>query len=287
MSKVVFITGTNSGFGKLTVKLLSDKGYKVYAAMRNTKSKNADAANELKTWANVTVLDADVTSTASVNTAVKKVIDAEGRIDVVVNNAGTFTSGITESFTEEDFEQTLDVNVKGPWRVLRAALPQLRKQGEGLIINISSGLGRFSAPFMAIYNSTKFALEGLVEGSHYELRPLGVDNVLIQPGVFPTELSGKTMLGSDLKINESYGEIAAIPGKIGEALQGLFASEHAPNPQLVADAVLKLIETPKGKRPLRTVVDPLTGTFTNSANTVVSEEYAKFMGAFGLGHLLN
>jgi len=85
-----------------------------------------------------------------------------------------------------------NIHVKAPWRVIKSALPQMRSQGDGLIINISSGLGRFSAPFMTVYNSAKFAIEGLSEGLHYEVRPLGIDVALILPGAFPTEIFGNS-----------------------------------------------------------------------------------------------
>jgi len=286
MNKVVLITGTNSGFGKLTTKLLSDNGFKVYAGMRNTLSNNKDAANEINQWADVTVLDIDVTDANSITSAVNSVIETEGRLDILVNNAGVFTSGLTESFTDNDFENNLNVNVLGPWRMLRATLPQFRKQNDGLIVNISSGLGRFSAPFMTIYNSSKFALEGLIEGIHYELKGFGIEAVLIQPGAFPTDIFGKTKTGSDESIIESYGELAKIPQQIGENIGQLFASESAPNPQLVADAVHKLILTEKGKRPLRTVVDQITGSYIEKANAAVAVQHKEFLTAFGMGDLL-
>ncbi len=286
MNKVVLITGTNSGFGKLTTKLLSDNGFKVYAGMRNTLSNNKDAANEINQWADVTVLDIDVTDANSITSAVNSVIETEGRLDILVNNAGVFTSGLTESFTDTDFENNLNVNVLGPWRMLRATLPQFRKQNDGLIVNISSGLGRFSAPFMTIYNSSKFALEGLIEGIHYELKGFGIEAVLIQPGAFPTDIFGKTKTGSDESIIESYGELAKIPQQIGENIGQLFASESAPNPQLVADAVHELILTEKGKRPLRTVVDQITGSYIEKANAAVAVQHKEFLTAFGMGDLL-
>lgn len=286
MGKVVLITGTNSGFGKIAARMLSEKGYKIYAGMRNVSTKNADAAEELNNWNGVTVVDLDVTNAEAINSVVEDVISKEGRLDVLINNAGVFTSGIAQSFTEEDLENVYNVNVKGPWRLMRATLPQFIKQNDGLIINVTSSLGRFSAPFMTIYNSSKFALEGLVEGSHFELKSLGVENVLLQPGAFPTDLVNKTMTGSDESVIGGYGELVQIPQKMGESLQELFSSEHAPNPDLVAEAMVKLIESPKGERPLRVVVDPLTGQFTEKANEEVFKQYKNFLGAFGMGELL-
>ncbi|MDX1315440.1 MAG: SDR family oxidoreductase, partial [Eudoraea sp.] len=280
------ITGTNSGFGYLTAKGAAAKGHKVYAAMRNTTTRNAEKAKELSEVENINVVEIDVTDAAQVKSAIEGIIAQEGRLDVLVNNAGYYGGGITETFTEEDMENMFNVNVKGPWRTMKSALPQMRKQGDGLIINISSGLGRFSAPFMTVYNSTKFALEGLTEGIHYEVRPLGVDAVIIEPGAFPTEIFSKTAYGSDQEIAAEYGELAAIPEQMGQGMQQMF-EQLKPSPQMVPDAIFKLIETPKGKRPLRTVVDAITGQFVESANANVKKDYDNFLTAFGMGSLLN
>ena len=285
-NKVILITGTNSGFGYLTTKGAAAKGHTVYAAMRNTNTRNAERAKELAGEDNITVVEIDVTDAAQVKSAIEGIIEKEGRLDVLVNNAGYYGGGITETFTEEDMENMFNVNVKGPWRTMKSALPQMRKQGEGLIINISSGLGRFSAPFMTVYNSTKFALEGLTEGIHYEVRPLGVDAVIIQPGAFPTEIFSKTAYGADQELAAEYGELANIPEQMGQGMQDMF-EQVKPSPQMVPDAIFKLIETPKGQRPLRTVVDAITGQFVESANTNVKKDYDNFLTAFGMGSLLN
>ena len=284
--KIILITGTNSGFGWLTANSCAALGHKVYATMRDTKGRNADKANQLSKVENIEVVDLEITNGKSVSDAVAAILKKEGRIDVVVNNAGYYAGGIAETFTEDDLDKMMDVHVKGPWRTIRAALPQMRKQGEGLIINISSGLGRFSAPFMTVYNGAKFAVEGLTEGLHYEVRPLGVDVVMIQPGAFPTDIFGKTNTGSDATVIAGYGDLAKVPEQVGAGMGQMFETLK-PNPQLVADAIIKLINTPKGKRALRTVVDPVTGTFTETANKQVKEQYDNFLTAFGMQTLLS
>ncbi len=284
--KVVLITGTNSGFGWLTANSCAASGYTVYATMRDINGKNAAKAKALSALKNVHVLDVEITDAASVSNAVKEVIAKEGKLDVLVNNAGYNAAGIAETFTEQDVDKMMDVHVKGPWRMIKASLPHMRKQGEGLIINLSSGLGRFSAPFMTVYSAAKFAVEGLTEGLHFEVRPLGVDVVMIQPGAFPTEINSKSLSGSDSSVAAEYGELATIPGKMGEGLGQMFEALK-PNPQAVADAVLKLIATAKGKRPLRTVVDPATGSIVDTANKQVKEQYEKFLSAFGMSEMLN
>ncbi|MCI5054845.1 MAG: SDR family oxidoreductase [Flavobacteriales bacterium] len=284
--KVVFITGTNSGFGYLTAKGAAERGYTVYAAMRNTTTKNAEKAQELSGIDNIKVVDLDVTNSEQVKSVLEGVIRDEGRLDVLVNNAGYFGGGLAETYTEQDLENMFDVNLKGPWRTIKSALPQMRNQGDGLIINISSSLGRFSAPFMTVYNSTKFALEGLTEGLHYEVKSLGVDAVIVQPGAFPTEIFHKVATGSDQDVNAGYGEIANVPEQVNQGMGQLFESLK-PNPQMVPDAIFSLIDTPKGKRPLRTVVDVATGNFVESANANVKEDYNNFLTAFGMAEMLN
>jgi NAD(P)-dependent dehydrogenase (short-subunit alcohol dehydrogenase family) len=284
--KIILITGTNSGFGWLAAKSCATLGHKVYATMRDTNGRNAEKAKALVQQENIEVIDVDVTNGKAVTAALIYIIEKEGRIDVVVNNAGIYATGIAETFTDEDLDKVMDVDVRGPWRTIRAALPYMRKQGEGLIINISSVAGRFSFPFQTVYNTAKFAVEGLTEGLHYEVRPLGVDVVMIQPGAFPTDVWGKIVSGSDAAVIAGYGDLAKLPEQIGAGIGQMFEAMK-PNPQLVADAIVKLIDTPGGKRPLRTVVDPATGNFSEIANEHVKEQFGNFLTAFGMKEMLN
>jgi NAD(P)-dependent dehydrogenase (short-subunit alcohol dehydrogenase family) len=283
--KVVLITGTNSGFGWLTANSVAALGHKVYATMRDTEGKNADQAKALGQVENVTVLDVSLTDEKSVKSAIDKIIAAEGTIDILVNNAGISMFGVAESATPADLQRMLDVNIIAPWRLIKLALPFMRKQSEGLIINVSSGWGRFAAPFTVVYGASKFALEGLSEGLHYELRPLGVDVAIVQPGAFPTEMSQKIQTGSDTSVVEDYKAIADVPNKLFAAIGQMFETVK-PDPQEVADAVVNLINLPKGQRPLRTVVDPSTGEITKRANEAVKVEYENVLKAFGMEDLL-
>jgi Short-chain alcohol dehydrogenase of unknown specificity len=283
--KIILITGTNSGFGWLAAISCAAAGHKVYATMRDTKGRNAGKAGELVRQTDIEVLDVEITSGKSVKEAIETIIRTEGKIDVVVNNAGIYATGIAETFTEDDLDKVMDVDLIGPWRLIRASLPHMRRQGDGLIINISSVAGRFSFPFQTVYNVAKFAVEGLTEGLHYEVRPLGVDVVMIQPGAFPTDIFGKTVTGSDATVIDGYGELAKVPEQIGTGIGQMFETLK-PNPQLVADAIVNLINTPRGQRPLRTVVDPATGGFMEIANKQVKEQYENFLTAFGMEAML-
>jgi NAD(P)-dependent dehydrogenase (short-subunit alcohol dehydrogenase family) len=284
-TKVVLITGTNSGFGWLTANSVAALGHKVYATMRDTQGKNADRAKALAQVENITVLDVSLTDDISVKNAIDTILAKEGALDVVVNNAGATMFGVTESATPADVQRIFDVNVIAPWRLMKLALPVMRKQSEGLIINVTSGFGRFSFPFSAVYGASKFALEGLSEGLHYELRPLGVDVAILQPGTFPTEMSQKVQLGSDASVVDAYEVLTPYQNNMFGAIGQIFETVK-PDPQDVADAVVKLINLPKGQRPLRTVVDPSTGEFIDRANDAVNIEYAKVLTAFGMEGLL-
>lgn len=283
--KVVLITGTNSGFGWLMANSVAALGHKVYATMRDTDGKNIDKAKALAQVQNITVLDMSLTDGKSVTDAFEKIIAEEGTIDILVNNAGISMFGVAESSTPADLQKIIDINVIAPWRLMKLALPFMRKKSEGLIINVSSGWGRFSAPFSTVYSASKFALEGLSEGLHYEVRPLGVDVAIIQPGAFPTEMSQKIQYGSDPSVSEDYQAIAQYPEKMFGAIAQIFETAK-PNPQDVADAVINLINLPQGERPLRTVVDSSTGEIVKTANNAVKAEYTKVLTAFGMQDLL-
>src|SRR5690606_11212907 len=222
--------------------------------------KNAAKAEALSEVENVTVLDVSLTDEKSVNQAFDTIIEREGKIDVLVNNAGMGMTGVAENYTTSEVKEMFDVNVIAPWRLMKLALPVMRAQKEGLIINVTSGFGTFSFPFSAVYGASKSGLEGLSEGLHYVVRPLGVDVALLQPGAFPTEMSQKSRPASDSFVNEGYKALEGYPGKMVGAITKLFQQAN-PNPQDVADAVVKLIELPQGQRSLRTVVDPTTGQF--------------------------
>ncbi len=283
--KVVLITGTNSGFGWLTAHSVAALGHQVYATMRDTRGKNAEKADALSSMQNVTVLDVSLTDDESVKQAVDTIIAKEGKVDVLVNNAGVSMNGVAESFTTADVQAIFDINVFAPWRFIKQVLPAMRKQADGLIINVTSGFGRVSFPFATIYAGSKFGLEGISEGLHYEVKRLGIDVAILEPGAFPTEMQQKTQYASDQSVFEGYAAIAEFPNKMMAALGGLIQTKD-PNPQDVADAIVKLIGTEKGKRPLRTVVDSITGEYIEAANTAVAEQFAEGLKIFGMGDLL-
>jgi NAD(P)-dependent dehydrogenase (short-subunit alcohol dehydrogenase family) len=184
MEKTVLITGASSGFGRETVKLFHQKGWNVIATMRNPEKET-----ELGKLDGVSVVRLDVVDKASIAAAV----GAAGRIDVLVNNAGYGTLGALEVASEEVIRQQFDVNVFGLIEVIKAVLPGMRKQGSGVVINVSSVGGRVTFPFCTLYHATKFAVEGLTESLQYELNPLGIRLKIVEPGGYKTNFAGRSM----------------------------------------------------------------------------------------------
>ena len=285
MSKIL-ITGANGGFGALTVKTLLKEGHSVVATMRNPESKNKASADELSALG-AKIVHIDVTDDESVSKGVAEAIKLLSGLDVVVNNAGVGVLGLQEQFTIDDFKRLFDVNVFGVQRVNRAALPHLRNQGAGLLIHISSLLGRITFPFYGPYNASKWALEGLAESYRVELSGFGVDSCIIEPGGYPTSFFHSLMKPSDHSQDESYGEMIHAPKQAFDSFEGALAGNPAQNPQNVADAISHLINTPAGQRPIRTVVDKMgMGAHIEPYNNQLAQIHEGIYTAFGMGDML-
>jgi NAD(P)-dependent dehydrogenase (short-subunit alcohol dehydrogenase family) len=259
MAQTILVTGSSSGFGRLTVETLARQGHSVFAGMRAVAGRNAPAAEALRALAQrerlaVQIVELDITDDASVERAIASVVDITGRLDVVVNNAGISYSGPLEAFTPEQVRQQFETNVFGMLRVNRAALPHMREQGSGLLLQIGSIGGRVALPFLGLYGATKFALEGLTESYREELAPFGIDAAIIEPGTYPTPIEVKHQVAAD-------AERAALYRTALEAFMTPFFAENRsatpPDPQEVADAVARVIALPAGERPLHTVVAPV------------------------------
>ena len=256
MEQTILVTGSTSGFGRLTVETLARQGYRVFAGMRAAAGKNAPAAEALRALAQreqlaLHLVEIDVTDDASVEQAIKAIIEATDRLDVVINNAGVSYSGPLEAFTLEQVQQQFATNVFSVMRVNRAALPQMRKQSSGLLLQIGSIAGRLAFPYIGLYGATKFALEGLTESYRYELAPFGIDAAIIEPGTFPTTISANRQVAADA---ERFVLYQAAMNAFTAPFYAENRSTTPPDPQEVADAVARVIAQPAGERPLRTVV---------------------------------
>jgi len=277
--RTAVITGASSGFGLLTAKAFAAAGWRVYATMRDADGRNAGVAGALRT-AGIGIAELDVTSDASVDAAAKTILAEGGAVDVLVNNAGTAFFGIQEAFTPAAVERQFATNVFGPLRVNRAFLPAMRERRSGLVVYISSGVGRFIVPFGGIYTASKWALEALAETSSYELAPFDVDVAIVEPGAFGTNIFSVVSSADDTARVASYGDVA----KLAEArVAGIVASSAGRDPNDVAKVILGLANLPSGTRPLRTPVPD--NPVVSAINDAVAPIQGKLIESFGLGEL--
>ncbi len=283
MAKTILVTGASSGFGRLTTETLSKSGHKVFAGFRSAEGARKQIADELKAK-NIEILKVDVTDQASVDTAIVQLLEKSGnKLDVVVNNAGMASAGLSEAFTAEQARDLFEVNVFGVQRVMRATLPVLRTKRAGLVINVGSILGRVTLPFFGLYGASKYAVEAMSDSYRYELSQLGVDVVLVQPSAYPTNMYAAAQKPANGELAKSYGETAEVPGKILKTFMTLFQGENAPNPQDVATAIDKIVATPAGSRPERVVVGLPFGS--DAVNTAVAPIQRGVIESLGLGDL--
>jgi NAD(P)-dependent dehydrogenase (short-subunit alcohol dehydrogenase family) len=288
----ILVTGSSSGFGLLLTQRLLHQGYTVFATMRHLEEGNAESAAQLRHFAQtqpgvLRLLELDVTDETSVTAAVAEVSRQAERLDVVKNNAGIGGAGYTEAFSVAQFQQTFEVNVFGIQRVMRAVLPTMRAQRSGLIVYISSLQGRIVIPFAGAYTASKFAVEGLTESYHYEVAPFGVDVVIVEPGGFLTGYWSSMMSPVDHARLQGYAPAADVPDQLWNGVIANLQSDQGPDPQILVSAVIQLVETPAGKRPLRTVVDPLLGGAAPTAVNEATEPIQRdVLQALGLGDRL-
>ncbi len=257
--KVILVTGSSSGIGRLTVETLARQGHAVYASMRDANGRNAAVRTELQQLTrdenlDLQVIELDVTDDTSVEIAVAEIITKAGRVDVLVNNAGVMNIGITEGFTLEQVQRQFDVNFYGAVRTNRAVLPYMRKQGQGLLIQVSSIAGSVVLPIFGIYNASKFAVEAMSEAYRYDLSSWGIDSVIVEPGPFGTNLFETIPWPVDEQRLAEYTALAGAPEKMIANFAELEKGNDGRDQQEVADAISELIVTPTGQRPLRTVV---------------------------------
>ena len=268
MAKIVLITGASSGFGAMTAYHLADQGYAVYASMRDLAGRNAAKAEQARTYASANgvalrPLELDVQDQASVDAAVARVIAERGRIDVLIHNAGHMAFGPAEAFTPEQYASLYDINVIGPQRLNRAALPHLRiGGGEPLVIWIGSTSTRGGTPpYIGPYFAVKAAMDSLAVSYAGELARWGIETVIASPGVYT---SGTNHFAhADAPADQVRAIEYAEGPKRDLAKQGkqadLASVPADADPAEVARAIAKVIAMPFGTRPLRITIDPADG----------------------------
>jgi NAD(P)-dependent dehydrogenase (short-subunit alcohol dehydrogenase family) len=244
--------------------------------MRGTASKNAAAARRLLGWAKeralaLEVADMDVTDDRSVRACVDGVLRAADHIDVVINNAGRGSIGPIEAFSMTQIERLMSTNALGPIRVDRAVLPSMRHRRAGLLVHVSSTVGRVLPGPGGVYGATKWALEAFAESLSHEVKPFGIDVAIVEPGAYPaTPAMARALM-------PEHEDIAGEYAKVTPPFRLTVVDD---SPQEVADAIANLIDTPAGHRPLRTVVGRVMTEGVAELNAVYERTKTRLIESF-------
>jgi len=291
MRKIIVVTGAANGIGISTCNELARAGHTVYVSMRETKSRNVHRVQEVETFAaqhgvDLRAIELDVSSEASANSAVETIIAENGRLDVVVHNARQIVYGPAEAFTPEQLAELYDTNVLSAQRVNRAALPQLRKQGKGLLVWVSSSSARGGPlPFLGAYASSKAALDTLALSYAGELARWGIETTIVVPGALgPSHYIRSGRPRDNIRAEEyADGPTADISEVALNALAQL--SPRDTDPTVVANAITRIVEMSFGQRPLRIHFDPNEDGAVD-INRVADRARAKLLRRSGLKDIL-
>jgi NAD(P)-dependent dehydrogenase (short-subunit alcohol dehydrogenase family) len=293
MKNIIVITGASSGFGAMAARALARAGHTVYASMRETTGRNGPQVQEAKKYAaehgvDLRPIELDVSSQKSCDAAIQEVISKDGRLDVVVHNAGHMVFGPAEAFTPEQLAELYDVNVLSTQRVNRAALPQLRKQRQGLVIWVSSSSAAGGTPpYLAPYFAAKAGMDALAVVYARELTRWGIETSILVPGAFTGGTNHFSHAGSpDDKARAAEYEAGPYAGFANQVLKG-FASIVPADADVsaVAEAIVEVVDAPFGKRPFRVHIDP-TQDGAEVVNAVSDRVRAELLRRIGLGDLL-
>ena len=294
MKQVIVITGASSGFGRLSANALAKAGHTVYASMRGTTGRNAAAVADVEKYATVNNVDLraielDVGSQASADAAIAKIVAEQGRLDVVMHNAGHMAFGPAEAFMPEQLAELYDIDVLSTQRVNRAALPQLRKQGRGLLVWVSSSSSAGGTPpYLAPYFAAKAGMDAMAVVYARELTRWGIETSIIVPGAFTGGTNHFAHSGSPAD-RERVAEYEAGPyAGFGEQIQKAFAAIVPPEADAssVADTIVNVVDTPFGKRPFRVHVD-LTQDGADVAFAVIDRVRNEMLHRVGFSDVLH
>jgi NAD(P)-dependent dehydrogenase (short-subunit alcohol dehydrogenase family) len=293
MKNIILITGSSSGFGSLTARALAHAGHAVYASMRETTGRNAPQVKEVEEYAAAHRLDLhpielDVLSQESTDGALKTIVSENGRIDIVIHNAGHMVFGPAEAFTPEQLAQLYDTNVLSTQRVNRAALPHFRMQAKGLVVWISSSSTRGGTqPYLAPYFAAKAAMDSLAVSYASELARWGIETSIIVPGAFTSGTNHFKNAGSPNDKARAAEYDSGVYNGISNQIQKGLAAIEPPDADVaaVADAIVKVVDMPFGKRPFRIHIDPAQDG-CEVVNAVADHIRAEFLRRIGLDDLL-
>jgi len=240
--KVAIVTGSSSGIGFETSLMLAENGFTVYATMRDLSKSEKISKIAYDKNLSIHVRQLDVTNESSVDNAISDIVKHEGQIDVLVNNAGYGLVGPAEELTVDELRDQFETNLFGVLRTTNKVLPIMRKNQHGIIINLSSTLGKVGIPTMSGYVSSKFALEGLMESMRYELEPFGIKVVLVEPSVIKTNFLNSAIFAKKSLETSPYRSLIQ---KMSEDVGSKF--ENGPSPTEVANVILQAATSTKPK----------------------------------------
>ncbi|GAA5006924.1 SDR family NAD(P)-dependent oxidoreductase [Streptomyces siamensis] len=290
--KTILITGAGSGFGALSARALARAGHTVYAAMRDTRGRNADrvaraAAHAAEHGVDLRTVELDVLSQESADAAVATVLAEAGGLDVIVHNAGHMVTGPAEAFTPEELAAVHDTNVLGTQRVNRAALPHLRAREHGLLLWVGSTSSRGGTPpYLAPYFAAKAAMDALAVSYAAELARFGIETTILVPGAFTSGTEHFATGGhpAEQTVLPAYEErYGALTEQVARRLAELAPADA--DASLVADAVVEVVDTPHGERPFRVHVDPADDG-SEEVSRVADRIRVEFLTRIGLADLL-
>ncbi|KMQ68744.1 short-chain dehydrogenase [Chryseobacterium sp. FH2] len=238
MNKIWYVTGASKGLGLALVKKLLEKGYQVAATSRSRSA--LEKAVDSRYEGNFLPLEVDLTNPSSVAASIKATYDKFGKLDVVVNNAGYGIGGALEELSDNEIEQSFDVNLYGTINVIKGVLPYFRKAKAGYLMNISSMFGFYSGYGWSVYSSTKFAVTGLSEGLARDLAPLGIKVTTIAPGGFRTNFLGNSAVFPSASTIDDYDGIH----KAQEEIIATLAGKQPGNPEKAAEVMITLADHP-------------------------------------------
>jgi NAD(P)-dependent dehydrogenase (short-subunit alcohol dehydrogenase family) len=293
MKKIIVITGASSGFGALAARGLAMAGHTVYASMRETTGRNAAQVESVRQFAkdngvDLRAIEVDVACQESADRAVKAIVERDGRLDVVIHNAGHMVFGPSEAFTPEQLADVYDTNVLSTQRVNRAALPQLRKQRKGLVLWVGSTSTRGGTPpYLAPYFAAKAAMDALAVSYAAELNRWGIETSIIVPGAFTSGTNHFAHAGApaDGAREAEYhnGPYAHLGDDIMRGFAATAPAEADVND--VARAIVRVVDMPFGKRPFRIHIDPAQDG-AEIVNGVADRVRAEMYRNIGLSDLL-
>jgi NAD(P)-dependent dehydrogenase (short-subunit alcohol dehydrogenase family) len=292
MSKNILITGASSGFGALTARALADAGHTTFASMRDVAGRNAKAASDAAAYADENDVDLrsvelDVSDQGSVDRGVAEVRQAVGEIDVVIHNAGHLMNGPAEAFAPEQLAAAYDTNVISTQRVNRAALPAMRRRGDGLILWVGSSSTRGGTPpYLGPYFAAKAAEDSLAVTYAAELARFGIETTIMVPGAFATGTNHFANAGraEDAEVVAEYEErYAGLSEQVGKRLAEL--SPPDADPAEVARQIVRVVGMERGERPFRVHVDPVNDG-AEEVSAVADDVRERFYRRFGIEDLL-